>query len=118
MDKVVEYLEYITDKKVTGPNIKDLHKKGNKFEDSIDDPWFVKFINVDKKLLEDLIDAAEKMNIDSLLKLSLAKTMCLYIKDKSLEEMRQGFGVTDHGWTEEEYAKIEQELKWAKDNAF
>ena len=116
LEKVVKFLEYITVEEgqpKKKPKIKCPLVDAD-LKNSIEDHWFVDYVDIDKKALYDLILAANFMDIKCLLKLTTAK-VATYLKGKSLEEMRAEFGVTDHGWTPEEYKQIEQELKWAEE---
>ena len=119
LEKVIKFLEFITvpkDAPKKKPKIKcplvdaDLR---NSIEGE-NGAWFCDYVDIDKKALYDLILAANFLDIKSLLKLTTAK-VATYLKGKTLEEMRAEFGVTDHGWTPEEYKQIEQELKWAEE---
>lgn len=73
--------------------------------------WYANFVNVDQEMLFSLINAANLMNVQPLLDLSSA-TVASLIKDRSAEEIRQIFNITND-FTPEEEAQIREENKWA-----
>ncbi len=113
LDKVIVYMTYISRPEKKMPKIKCPLVDAD-LKNSIEDHWYVEYVNIDKKHLYDVILAANFMDIKSLLKLTTAK-VATYLKGKTLEEMRAEFGVTDHGFSEEEYKQILLENKWAEE---
>ena len=76
--------------------------------------WDVSFIEeLEVDDLIDLIVAANFLDISSLLNLGCAK-MASLIKGKSVEELREMFGIVND-FTPEEEAKLREENKWASE---
>ena len=103
LNKVVEYLTYYK-----GKNPKDIQKpmpSANLSE--IIDEWDVKFINgIELDSVFDLINAANYMDIPSLLDLSCAKIASL-LKGKTAQEIRTMFNI-ECDLTEEELKEYEE----------
>ena len=103
LNKVVEYLTYYK-----GKNPKDIPKpmpSANLSE--IIDEWDVKFINgIELDSVFDLINAANYMDIPSLLDLSCAKIAAL-LKGKTAQEIRTMFNI-ECDLTEEELKEYEE----------
>ena len=103
LNKVVEYLTYYK-----GKNPKDIPKpmpSANLSE--IIDEWDVKFINgIELDSVFDLINAANYMDIPSLLDLSCAKIASL-LKGKTAQEIRTMFNI-ECDLTEEELKEYEE----------
>ena len=103
LNKVVEYLTYYK-----GKNPKDIPKpmpSANLSE--IVDEWDVKFINgIELDSVFDLINAANYMDIPSLLDLSCAKIASL-LKGKTAQEIRTMFNI-ECDLTEEELKEYEE----------
>ncbi len=78
----------------------------------VDDKWYADFINLPKDDLLDLVMASHFMDIQSLQDLSAAK-VATFLKDKSEEEMRQFWEVTND-FTDEELKWIDEENGWAE----
>lgn len=90
-DTLEKVLEYCTHYKDT-PFIE------NKDLENIDE-WDKSYINVDQETLNDIILAANFMNIPDLLELS-CKTVANQLKNKSLDEIRDFFGMPENKETE------------------
>ena len=65
------------------------------------DAWHAEYINIDQETLFELVMAANYLDIKSLLELSCAKVASL-IKNKSVAEIRQYFGIENDFTPEEE----------------
>ena len=115
LDKVLVYMNYISEPEKKLPKIKCPLVDAD-LKNSIEDHWYVDYVNIDKKHLYDVILAANFMDIKSLLKLTTAK-VATYLKGKTLLEMRAEFGIgeNDHGFSEEEYKQVLLENKWAEE---
>lgn len=76
--------------------------------------WDKDYVKVDKNMLFDLILAANYLDIRSLLDLTC---LCIadMIKDYSVEQVRELFGIAND-FTPEEEAEIRKENAWAFDN--
>ena len=103
LNKVVEYLTYYK-----GKNPKDIPKPMSSANLSeIIDEWDVKFINgIELDSVFDLINAANYMDIPSLLDLSCAKIASL-LKGKTAQEIRTMFNI-ECDLTEEELKEYEE----------
>ena len=78
------------------------------------DEWDVKFIEMER--VDDLIDlivAANFLDIESLVNLGCAKIATI-IKGKSVEEIRDVFGI-QNDFTPHEEAQLREENKWAEE---
>ena len=111
LKKVLEYCEHYKSsqaKEIPKPlTHKDLLEAGV-------DAWDVDFIDVEN--MDDLIDlivASNFLDIEGLLNLGCAKVASL-IKGKSVEEIRDLFGI-ENDFTPEEEAQIREENKWAEE---
>ena len=103
LNKVVEYLTYYK-----GKNPKDIPKPmpSDNLSEIIDE-WDVKFINgIELDSVFDLINAANYMDIPSLLDLSCAKIASL-LKGKTAQEIRTMFNI-ECDLTEEELKEYEE----------
>lgn len=77
------------------------------------DEWDVKFIEMEKMdELIDLVVAANFLDIEGLLNLGCAKIASM-IKDRSVEDIRELFGI-ENDFTPEEEARIREENSWAE----
>lgn len=80
-----------------------IHYKDTKFIENKDlcniDEWDKSYINVDQKTLNDIILAANFMNIPDLLELG-CKTIANQLKNKSLDEIRDFFNISVNNKTE------------------
>jgi len=75
--------------------------------------WDADFVNVDQKLLFELVLAANYMDIKSLLDLTCAKVASM-IKGKTPDEIRETFNIVND-FTPEEEAQVRAENKWCED---
>lgn len=90
-DTLEKVLEYCT-------HYKDTSFIENKDLENINE-WDKSYINVDQETLNDIILAANFMNIPDLLELS-CKTVANQLKNKSLDEIREFFGMPENKETE------------------
>ena len=108
--KVLEYCEHYRSR-----NPKEIKKplvSKNLLENGAEE-WDVQFIEMDKMdELIDLVVAANFLDIEGLLNLGCAKIASL-IKDRSVEDIRDLFGI-ENDFTPEEEAKIREENSWAE----
>jgi S-phase kinase-associated protein 1 len=77
--------------------------------------WDCKFISIEK--VDDLIDlivAANFLDIESLVNLGCAKIATI-IKGKSVEEIREVFGI-QNDFTPQEEAQLREENRWAEES--
>ena len=109
LDKVIEFCNYIRDN--PSPEIEKPLKTANMSE--IVAPWFVKFVDLEKEVLFEIILAANFLDIKPLLELSCAKVASL-IKGKSIPEIRSYFDI-ENDFTPEEEQQIMEENKWAEE---
>ena len=75
--------------------------------------WDAAFVNIEQELLFELILAANYMDIKSLLDLTCAKVASM-IKDKTPEQIRETFNITND-FTPEEEARVREENKWCEE---
>ena len=75
--------------------------------------WYADFVNVEQELLFELILAANYMDVKPLLDLSCA-TVASMIKDKSTEDIRKTFNITND-FSPEEEAQVREENKWCEE---
>lgn len=73
-------------------------------------PWYAKFVEIDRELLFDLVAAANYMHIKPLLDLSCL-AVSIMIKGKSAHELRTIFNI-QADLTDEERAQIDRENAW------
>jgi S-phase kinase-associated protein 1 len=111
LKKVLSFCEHYrnsTPKEIKKPLIsKELSENGV-------DEWDVKFIEMEK--VDDLIDlivAANFLDIESLVNLGCAK-IATFIKGKSVEEIRDIFGI-QNDFTPQEEAQLREENRWAEE---
>ena len=109
LDKVIEFCNYIKDN--PPPEIEKPLKTANMSE--IVAPWFVKFVDLEKEVLFEIILAANFLDIKPLLELSCAKVASL-IKGKGIPEIRSYFDI-ENDFTPEEEQQIMEENKWAEE---
>ena len=107
---VIEYCTHVVENE---PPMMDKPLKSANLHECVNDKWFADFIEMDQNTLYELILAANFMDIKSLLQLSTAK-VATFIKGKSIDQMREEFGIKND-FSEEEYAQIMQENKWAEE---
>lgn len=110
LKKVLLYCEHycsITPKEIKKPLIsKDLKENG------VDD-WDCKFIEMEQiDNLIDLIVAANFLDIEGLVNLGCAK-IATFIKGKTVEEIRDTFGI-ENDFTPQEEAQLREENRWAE----
>lgn len=72
--------------------------------------WDQDFMNVDRDLLFAIIEAANYLNLQSLMNLG-CQTVANMIKGKKTEEIRQMFGI-ENDFTPEEEEAVRQETAW------
>ncbi|PIA62090.1 hypothetical protein AQUCO_00200232v1 [Aquilegia coerulea] len=94
---VIEYCKYHLGNKKLGEEIKD---------------WDDKFIDVDQKIIFDVILAANYMNIKGLLDLACVKISKM-ISGKPVPEIRKILGIEIHGFSEEEEEENRRWNLWA-----
>ena len=109
--KVIEYCEYYKDKEAPQINqpltSKDLIENGAS-------EWDVEFIDIESvEFLVDLIVASNFLDIKGLTDLGSAK-MATLIKNKSVQEIRDLFGI-ENDFTPEEEQQLIEENKWAEE---
>ena len=110
LKKVIEYCEHYIDsepKEIQKPLV-----SPNLIECGVDewDDNFINFPNIDD--LIDLIVAGNFLDIEGLVNLGCAK-IASYIAGKSVEEIRETFGIVND-FTPEEEAQLREENKWAE----
>lgn len=111
MKKVVQYLDHVTTH--YPPEIEKPLKSAN--FDELVAPFYAEYMNADQEIIFGIIQAANYMEIDSLLKLSCAKVATM-LKNKSAEEIRKTFNI-ENDFTPEEEQQIIEENKWASEDA-
>jgi len=72
--------------------------------------WYDNFVNVDHTILFKFAEAANFMDVKPMLDLTCAKIASM-IKDKSIHQIRDTFGITSE-FTPEEEEKMREESKW------
>ena len=75
--------------------------------------WYAEFVNLEQTLLFELILAANYMDIKPLLDLTCA-TAASMIKEKTPEEIRSTFNITND-FSPEEEAQVREENKWCEE---
>eukprot|EP00921_Rhytidocystis_pertsovi_P002842 GHVQ01004785.1.p1 GENE.GHVQ01004785.1~~GHVQ01004785.1.p1 ORF type:complete len:168 (+),score=29.56 GHVQ01004785.1:152-655(+) len=75
--------------------------------------WDAKFVDVDQAMLNEIIVAANFMDIKPLLDLTCAK-VASKLKGKSPEEIRKEFNIVND-FTPEEEAQVREENKWCEE---
>jgi S-phase kinase-associated protein 1 len=84
----------------------------SKLEDLVQ-PFYVQLVQVDHKMLFEIVTAANYMDIKPLLDLSCL-AVSISIKGKSAEELRALFNLPDGLTPEEEDAAVREENRWAE----
>ena len=74
--------------------------------------WEKDYINMTVDEMFPLLITANFLEIKGLIKL-MVKAVALQIQGKSVEQIRETFGIGDPKWTEEELKKLEEENAWA-----
>ncbi|KAF8822067.1 putative suppressor of kinetochore protein 1 [Cardiosporidium cionae] len=110
LKKVIEFCEYHHDKPIA--HIEKPLKSTN-FSEYVCD-WDDDFLNVDKEVVLELIQAANYLDIKPLLDISCAKVASL-IKGKTPEEIRKLFDIVND-FTPEEEKQVRDENKWCEDS--
>ena len=87
--------------------------RSNVFRDIVP-PWYDTFADMDHSALFELVEAANYMDVKSLLDLICAKIASM-IKDKSVEDIRETFKIPNL-YTPEEEEAFREECKWAEDS--
>ena len=82
------------------------------FEQSVSD-WDLKFVDIELKMIIQLITASNYLDIKGLMELTCARVASL-IKGKSPEQIRSMFGI-ENDFTPEEEEKIREENKWCEE---
>ena len=74
--------------------------------------WEKDYIKMSVPEMFPLLITANFLEIKGLIQL-MVKAVALQIKDKSVEQIRETFGIEDPKWTEEEKKKLDEENAWA-----
>ena len=74
--------------------------------------WYANFVNVEQKVLYQLIKAADYLHIDPLLDLTCA-TLATKVTAKPPEELRKEFHIS-HDFTTDEEEQLKKETKWCR----
>lgn len=106
LQRVIGYLEHYQNKEP-----KEIRRE-QKFENAVDE-WDANFVKIDTDKLFELINAANYMDIESLLDLTAAK-IASYIKGKSSEDIEQKFNPP--ALTSEQEDEIIKDSQWVMDN--
>ena len=114
LEKIIVYCKYINEN--TLPVIPKPLPANKELSDVVD-PWYADYINVEKKLLQDLMIATNFLDIPSLMDLCAAK-YSTNIRGKTVEEIRAEFDIEkdDVGFTSEEEAQIKEENEIAMES--
>jgi S-phase kinase-associated protein 1 len=87
LKKIVEYLDYIVDGEGhEAPEIERPLRTPN-LADAVVDQWFVTYMEIERDFVEDLVLAANFLDIKGLLDLACAK-VATYLKGKTIQEVR------------------------------
>lgn len=111
LKKIIEFCEHYK-----SSNPKEIRKPlvSNKLTENNVDEWDANFIEMEK--VDDIIDlviAANFLDIESLVALGCAK-IATFIKGKSVEEIRDVFGI-QNDFTPQEEQQLREENKWAEE---
>lgn len=111
LKKIIEFCEHYK-----SSNPKEIRKPlvSSKLTENNVDEWDAAFIEMDK--VDDIIDlviAANFLDIESLVALGCAK-IATFIKGKSVEEIRDVFGI-QNDFTPQEEQQLREENKWAEE---
>jgi len=109
LSKVVEFLTHYKEEPMT--EIEKPLRSSNMNE--VVQKWYAEFVNVDQEILFEIIQAANFMDIPTLLDLTCA-TIASMVKGKTPEEIREHFKIVND-FTEEEEAQIREENKWCEE---
>merc|ERR1711964_148563 len=104
LEKVLEFCKYQQGK----PDLEiERPIKTNKLADIVP-AWYAAYVEVEHRLLVEIITAANHLDIKSLLDLACTKVACM-IKDRSPEEVKEAFGITTDLISEDD-DKIKEEF--------
>ena len=114
LEKIIVYCKYINENAL--PVIPKPLPANKELSDVVD-PWYADYINVEKKLLQDLMIATNFLDIPSLMDLAAAK-YSTNIRGKTVEEIRAEFDIEqdDVDFTPEEEAQIKEENEIAMES--
>ena len=97
LEKVIDFCKHLKDHQA--PEIEKPLKSTDM--QSVVDPWYADYINLEQEVLFELIMASNYLDIKPLLELAWAKVASL-IKNKSIEEIRKFFNIENDFSPEEE----------------
>ena len=97
LEKVIDFCKHLKDHQA--PEIEKPLKSTDM--QSVVDPWYADYINLEQEVLFELIMASNYLDIKHLLELACAKVASL-IKNKSIEEIRKFFNIENDFTPEEE----------------
>ena len=97
LEKVIDFCKHLKDHQA--PEIEKPLKSTDM--QSVVDPWYADYINLEQEVLFELIMASNYLDIKPLLELACAKVASL-IKNKSIEEIRKFFNIENDFSPEEE----------------
>ena len=97
LEKVIDFCKHLKDHQA--PEIEKPLKSTDM--QSVVDPWYADYINLEQEVLFELIMARNYLDIKPLLELACAKVASL-IKNKSIEEIRKFFNIENDFSPEEE----------------
>eukprot|EP00547_Thalassionema_nitzschioides_P000358 CAMPEP_0194199408 /NCGR_PEP_ID=MMETSP0156-20130528/438_1 /TAXON_ID=33649 /ORGANISM="Thalassionema nitzschioides, Strain L26-B" /LENGTH=169 /DNA_ID=CAMNT_0038924297 /DNA_START=74 /DNA_END=583 /DNA_ORIENTATION=- len=109
LQKVIEFCQHHGEEPMT-----EIEKplRSQKMADVVQE-WYANYVDVEQVVLFELILAANYMDIKPLLDLACA-TVASMIKDKTPEEIRTRFNITND-FSPEEEAKVREENKWCEE---
>jgi len=108
--KVVAYCDhYIKVEAMT--QIESKPFKTDKIEEMVQE-WYVKFVQVDKVLMFEMVVAANYLDIRPMLELCCVSVVKLIV-GKTADEIRPIFGISNPPWSPEEIAEVRAENEWA-----
>ena len=110
LKKIVEYLEHY---KETEPKEIERPLPSPNFKECVEE-WDFNYIDINLDEIFEIILAANYLDIKPLLELSSAKVASI-LKGKTIEEIKQTFGITND-FTPEEEQQIIEENKWCMEN--
>eukprot|EP00347_Sterkiella_histriomuscorum_P016771 403351914 len=104
LDQIIEFLTHLKDN--AAPDI-EKPLRSNNFEDATT-PWYANFMNKDDDTIQDLILAANYMDIKQLLDLGCAKMGCI-IRSLDIKQFRQRFNIVNDFTPEEEAEPFDED---------
>ena len=110
LKKIVEYLEHYEE---TEPKEIERPLPSPNFKECVEE-WDFNYIDINLDEIFEIILAANYLDIKPLLELSSAKVASI-LKGKTIEEIKQTFGITND-FTPEEEQQIIEENKWCMEN--